>query len=91
MFLIVKNMKVWKGWIIMTKTYDIEVDCAVCAQKVEDTVNATEGVKEAVVSFMTQKLKIEFEDGVDEAEVMKQVIKRCKKAVSDAEIYCYIL
>ena len=70
----------------MTKTYNIEVDCAACATKMEEATKATEGVKNAALSFMTLKLSVEFEDGVDEKKVMKQVLKNCKKVEDDCEI-----
>ena len=63
--------------VIMKKTYNIEVDCANCAAK----------MGEAVVSFMTQKMKVEFDDGADEAAVMKKVLKNCKRVEDDCEIY----
>ncbi len=71
----------------MKKTYKIEVDCANCANKMEDTAAKTEGVAEATVNFMAQKLVIEFEEGKNPDEVMKLVSKNCKKKVSDCEIY----
>ena len=71
----------------MIKTYNIEVDCANCANKMEDAAKKTEGVKSAVVNFMALKLKIEFEDGVDEKAVMKKVLKNCKRVEDDCEIY----
>lgn len=71
----------------MKKTYKIEVDCANCANLMEDAARKTSGVKSAVISFMTQKLTIEFEDGQDEKEVMKKVRKNCKKVEDDCEIY----
>ena len=71
----------------MTKTYNIEVDCANCANKMEDAANKTDGVKNAVVNFMALKLKIEFEDGVDEKSVMKKVLRNCKRVEDDCEIY----
>ena len=71
----------------MTKTYDIEVDCANCAAKMEDAVKNTPGIKDATISFMTLKLKVEFEDGADERSVMKAVIKNCKKVEDDSEIF----
>ena len=57
----------------MTKTYKIEVDCANCAEKMQEAAAKTEGVAEATVSFMTQKMKVEFAEGADEKSVMKQV------------------
>lgn len=73
--------------IIMKKTYKIEVDCANCAAKMEDAVKNTAGVADAVVSFMTQKMKIEFENDADVNAVMKAVIKNCKKVEDDCEIF----
>ena len=45
------------------------------------------GVSNAVVSFMTQKMKVEFDDGSDEKSVMKQVLKNCRKVEDECEIY----
>lgn len=71
----------------MKKTYKIEVDCANCAQKMEDAAKATAGVKDASVNFMALKMKVEFEDSADENAVMDEVIKACKKVESDCEIF----
>lgn len=71
----------------MKKTYKIEVDCAGCALKMEDAAKKTVGVKAATVNFMTQKMIVEFEDGVDAASVMKAVLKNCKKVEDDCDIY----
>lgn len=73
--------------IIMKKTYEIDVDCANCANKMEEATKKTDGVKDAVVNFMTLKMTVEFEDGVNEKEVMKQVLKNCKNVESDCEIF----
>lgn len=70
----------------MTKTYNIEVDCAACAQKMEDAANTVEGIEKATVSFMTQKMKVDFVDGADDKKVMKNVLKACKKVEDDCEI-----
>ena len=71
----------------MKKVYDVEVDCANCAAKMEEAVKNTEGVKDATLSFMTLKLKVEFEDGVDVDAVMHQAYKNCKSGEDDCEIY----
>jgi len=71
----------------MKKTYKIEVDCANCAAKMEEAVKATQGVKDATISFMTLKLKVEFEEGADENAVMQEALKNCKKVEDDCEIY----
>ena len=71
----------------MKKTYKIEVDCANCANKMENAAKKTEGVKDAVVNFMTLKMSVEFEDGYDYKEVMQNVLKNCKKVEDECEIY----
>ena len=76
-----------QGVIIMKKSYNIEVDCANCANKMETAANNTDGVKNAVVNFMALKMNVEFEDGADAKSVMKNVLKACRKVESDCEIY----
>lgn len=71
----------------MKKTYRIEVDCANCANKMEQAAQKTPGVKEAVVNFMTLKMTIVFEDGQDPKAVMQAVQKNCKKVEDDCQIY----
>ena len=71
----------------MKKTYKIEVDCANCANLMENAAKKTAGVKAATVNFMTQKMIVEFEDGADAASVMQQVYKACKKVEDDCEIF----
>ena len=70
----------------MKKTYAIEVDCANCANLMEDAAKKTEGVLNAAVNFMTQKMIVEFEEGQDEKKVMKAVLKACRKVEPDCEI-----
>ena len=71
----------------MKKTYKIEVDCANCANKMEEVAKKTAGVKDATVNFMALKMIVEFEDGQTPEEVMPQVLKNCKKVEDDCEIY----
>ena len=71
----------------MKKTYKIEVDCANCAQKMEDAANKTPGVKSAAVNFMTLKMAVEFDEGAEPKAVMQDVLAACKKVESDCEIY----
>ena len=71
----------------MKKTYKIEVDCANCANKMEEAAKATAGVKDATVNFMTLKMNVEFEEGADHKAVMKDVLKSCKRVEDDCEIY----
>ena len=67
----------------MKKTYKIEVDCANCANKMEEAAKNTAGVKDAVVNFMTLKMNVEFEEGVEPKAVMEEVKKNCKKVEDD--------
>ena len=71
----------------MKKTYKIEVDCANCANKMEDTARKTAGVREVTVNFMAQKMIVEFEEGAEPAAVMAQVANERKKVEEDCEIY----
>lgn len=62
----------------MKKTYKIDVDCANCANKMEDAAKKTAGVKDCTVNFMTLKMGVEFEEGHDVKAVMEEVRKNCK-------------
>ena len=69
----------------MKKKFSIEVDCANCAQKIEDAINKMEGVT-ATVSFVQQKMTIEAPDGTDFDALMKEIVKTAKKVEPDFEI-----
>ena len=71
----------------MKKTYKIDVDCANCANTMEDAARKTPGVKDATVNFMTLKMAVEFDEGQDPKAVMAEVLKNCKKVESDCEIF----
>ncbi|MCH5333038.1 MAG: cation transporter [Agathobacter sp.] len=71
----------------MKKTYKIEVDCANCANKMEEAAKKTAGVKDATVNFMALKMSVEFEEGADEKAVMQEVLKSCRKVEEECEIY----
>lgn len=71
---------------MMKKTYKIEVDCANCANLMEDAARKTCGVQNATVNFMTQKMIVEFADGQDPQEVMENVLAACKRVEPDCEI-----
>lgn len=71
----------------MTKTYQIEVDCANCANLMEEATRKTPGVVSATVNFMTQKMIVTFQEGVEEDSVMRAVLQNCKKVEDDCEIY----
>ena len=71
----------------MKKTYKIDVDCANCANLMQDASKKVAGVKDCVVNFMTLKMNVEFEDGADVASVMENVVKACKKVEPDCEVF----
>lgn len=71
----------------MKKTYKIDVDCANCANKMEEAARKTPGVLSATVNFMALKMIVEFEDGQDPKAVMQEVLKNCKKVEDDCEIF----
>ncbi len=53
----------------------------------EEAAKKVEGVADALVSFMTQKMKVEFAEGADQESVMAAVRKACRKVESDCEVY----
>ena len=69
----------------MQKKYNIEVDCANCAAKIETAVKALPGVKNASVSFMAQKLLLEA-DGAQFQSILQQAVRASKKIEPDFEI-----
>ncbi len=70
----------------MKKTYKVEVDCAVCATKIESAINKMDEVNTCTVNFMTQKMVIEYDDTVNEKELFKQIKKVGRKVDSDFEV-----
>ena len=70
----------------MKKSYKIEVDCANCANLMEEAARKTDGVAGATVNFMTQKMIVEFAEGADAKQVMQAVLKACRKVEPDCEI-----
>ena len=72
----------------MKKTFKlVDLDCANCAAKMEEAIKKIEGVSDATVSFMTQKMKVEFSEGADPHDTMVNVLAACKKVEDDCEIF----
>ena len=71
----------------MKKTYKIDVDCANCANKMEEAAKKTAGVADASVNFMTLKMSVEFAEGAEPKAVMEDVLKACRKVEPDCEIF----
>lgn len=70
----------------MKKTFKlIDLDCANCAAKMETAIKKLPGVADASVSFMAQKMTIDADDARFD-DIMKQVVKACKKVEPDCEI-----
>lgn len=67
----------------MKKSFKIEVDCANCANLVEAEIKKIPGVRDASVAFMTQKMKVEFEDDADSEAVMAAALKAARKVEPD--------
>lgn len=70
----------------MKKTFKlIDLDCANCAAKMEDAVKKINGVTNASVSFMGQKMTIEADDARFD-DIVKEAVKVCKKVEPDCEV-----
>ena len=62
-----------------------DLDCANCAAKMEDAIKKLDGVNDASVSFMMQKMTIDADDARFD-EIMKEVVEVCKKVEPDCII-----
>ena len=62
-----------------------DLDCANCAAKMEDAIKKRDGVNDASVSFMMQKMTIDADDARFD-EIMKEVVEVCKKVEPDCII-----
>lgn len=70
----------------MKKTFKlIDLDCANCAAKMENNIRKIDGVADATVSFMAQKMTVEAADDRFES-IMDEVVKVCRKVEPDCEI-----
>ena len=70
----------------MKKTFKlVDLDCANCAAKMENAIKKIDGVHDATVSFMTQKMTIEGDDARFD-EIVKEAVRVCKKVEPDCEI-----
>ena len=70
----------------MKKIYKVEVDCANCANLMEQATNKIDGVAAATVNYFAQKMTVEFTDGADPKAVMQAVTKACRKIEPDFDI-----
>ena len=71
----------------MKKSYKLEnLDCAVCAQKIENKVKKLDGIEDVNVSFMLSKMTVDYKDNVDVEEKYAQILKVCKKVESDCVV-----
>lgn len=70
----------------MIKRYNVEVDCANCAAKMEAACNKLEGVNKVTINFMTQKMTVDFAQEQETQTVLKAIEKACKKVDRDFEL-----
>ena len=70
----------------MKKRYNFEIDCANCAAKVEEAVKKIDGVNDATVNFMAQKMVLDADDARFD-EILQEVIAVAKKVEPDCELY----
>ena len=69
----------------MKKKFKCEIDCAVCAAKVEDAIKKIDGVTDAKVNFLMQKFTLEAEDDKFD-EILKTAIETGKKIEPDFSV-----
>lgn len=71
----------------MKKTYRLEVDCANCANLIEAAVSKLPEIADVSVSFITQKISVEYRDGYDPDSVREKIGKICRKIDPDCKMY----
>ena len=64
----------------------VDLDCANCAAKMEDAIRKLDGVQDVSISFMTQKLTLEADEGRFDA-ILDEVVRVCKKVEPDCVIH----
>jgi copper chaperone CopZ len=70
----------------MKKKYKCEIDCAACADKVEQAIKKVDGVEDAQVNFLMQKFTLTADSGHFD-EILEKAIKAGKHAEADFEVY----
>ena len=63
----------------------VDLDCANCAAKMEDAIKKVDGVKDATVSFVMQKMTVEADDARFD-DIMEEIVKVCKRVEPDCEL-----
>lgn len=70
----------------MKRVFEMEdLDCAVCAAKMQDAICQIEGVHSAQVSYLAQRLTLDYDES-NEKDIFKQVAKACKKVEPDCRV-----
>ena len=70
----------------MKKKFEMQdLDCAHCAAKMEEAIKKIDGVNDAAISFMAQKLTVDAEDDKFDS-IMEEVVKTCRKVEPDCTI-----
>ena len=70
----------------MKKKYKLQdLDCAHCAAKMEEAIKKIDGVNDAAISFMTQKLTIDADDEKFDS-IMDRVVEECRKVEPDCTV-----
>lgn len=69
----------------MNKTFNVEIDCAVCASKCEEAIKKVEGVIDCSINYITQKMMLSADDA-KYSMVLKNAIKAAKKVEDEFEV-----
>ncbi|MGF0040137.1 cation transporter [Peptoniphilaceae bacterium SGI.131] len=69
----------------MKKKFKVEVECANCAAKMEEACKKIGGIKDISINFLTQKMAVDFVEGVKEEEILKNIEETCRKIERDFE------
>lgn len=70
----------------MKKIYKIEIDCANCANKIENKLKKLDGINSVNINFMMSKMTVDYKDNINIEEKLKEIIKISKKVDLDFEL-----
>ena len=70
----------------MKKVYKVcDLDCANCAMKMEQCIKEIDGVNDASVSFMAQRIVLEMDES-KQADIEREMVRRCRRVEPDCKI-----
>ena len=71
----------------MRKTYNVQIDCANCANKLEARLSKIPEIQSISINFMTQKMIVDYMDGTDTISIEQKIRKIGQRVDADFLMY----